>query len=133
MAAVTLHRTRYTSEGTFGVLYIDARPAVVTCEDPWQKNAKNKSCIPTGRYRVVPRFSVRHKDHWHVLNVPNRDLILIHTGNTINDTEGCILPGMEFGEVGGLPAVQRSREAMLKLRGLLPKEFWLSVIDGMPE
>lgn len=133
MTTAHLHRTRSTPEGTFGVLYLDTRPVCVTCELPWKNNRKDESCIPAGRYRCVPHNGPRFSNTWEVTGVPKRDAIVLHAANTIKELRGCVAPGMEFGELNGLPAVLRSQAAMIKLRSLLPKEFWLSVIDGVPE
>ena len=51
-------------------------------------------CIPKGTYPIVmamsPHFGVVLP---HVQNVPGRSNILLHWGNTISDSEGCILCG----------------------------------------
>jgi Steigviridae/Suoliviridae L,D-carboxypeptidase/transpeptidase len=63
------------------------------------------SAIPPGLYLISllpsPKFE-SSTDPWvqqyaaeipHVLGIPNRSNILIHWGNTVADTEGCILVG----------------------------------------
>jgi hypothetical protein len=62
-------------------------------ELPWKDNERNISCIPDGRYPIVPRFSERFKNHLHILNVPSRDLILIHEANFVHQLRGCIAVG----------------------------------------
>ena len=52
-----------------------------TLELPYLMNIQNISCIPIGLYTVVPRYSEKYKNHFHVLDVDNRDHILIHVGN----------------------------------------------------
>ena len=122
-----LTRVCSTSKGTFGVLSENGVPLCLTCEEPWKANQRLVSCIPTGIYKVISRFSVKHKNHWHIQNVPGRDLILIHAGNTINDVEGCIIVGRSFGLSAGLPAVMQSQEAMQILREKLPDTFDLEI------
>lgn len=126
---ITLHRIAQSDKGTFGVLVKDNIPLCVTCEDPWKDNAIGESCIPAGTYHCLPHNGTRYKDVWRLMNVPNRSAILIHAGNTIADTKGCILVGRHFGELGGYPAVLSSRNALQELRQVLPDDFDLEIIN----
>lgn len=63
-----------------------------TIELDWKNNAKNISCIPKGIYSVNEHMSQKFKSTIIVNNVPNRSGILIHSGNTYLDIQGCILP-----------------------------------------
>lgn len=68
--------------------------ACVTLEPPWKNNQPKVSCIPAGVYEVVITLSPRFgRPMPHLLNVPNRTEIECHYGNTVSDTEGCILVG----------------------------------------
>lgn len=133
MSDFILRRTASNPKGTLGYLVKDGTTLCVTCEEPWKNNARRESCIPAGRYKVVKRVSPKFGHHWLVMGVPSRSLILIHTGNTIKDTEGCILVGKEFSVIDGLPAVTESRATMEALRAKLPDQFWLTVIDWTPQ
>lgn len=93
--------------------------ACVTCELGWKANAHKISCIPPGTYTLALHQSDKFGNVWQLLNVPNRDEILIHSGNTVLDTEGCILVGKTFGRVYGFPAVLQSRLTFKKLMNLL--------------
>jgi hypothetical protein len=64
-----------------------------------------ETCIPSGEYclglrtvggldaRYSKRFADIHMGMLHVLDVPNFKYILIHCGNTDEDTAGCLLLG----------------------------------------
>ena len=69
-----------------------------TLENPWLDNQRNISCIPEGEYKVRLRLARESasRDYLHLLvqDVPNRDWILFHRGNTAKDTRGCILVGL---------------------------------------
>lgn len=126
---VRLKRVRSGPDGTFGELYVGGKQVCVTCEDPWNDNKPGVSCIPAGGYWVGPHTGSRFKNVWEVLDVPGRSAILIHNGNTIRDTQGCILVGAQFGELNGLPAVLYSIGTLVNLRKALPGRFWLEIED----
>ena len=65
-----------------------------TLEDSWHDNARNVSCIPEGTYLCPIAYSNRFQRLMpRLLDVPGRSGILIHSGNTEANTEGCILVG----------------------------------------
>ena len=107
-----LIRDTFTEESTIGRLFINGELFCDTLENPWKDNQRNISCIPKGEYNVrlrLPRESAT-RDYIHLLvkEVPNRDWILFHRGNTAKDTRGCIL----VGQGSKHNAVQNSRLAM---------------------
>ena len=90
-------RDTFTENSTIGKLYLNGEQMCDTLENPYLDNQKNISCIPAGEYKVrirVARESAT-RDYLHLLvqDVPNRDWILFHRGNTSKDTSGCILVG----------------------------------------
>ena len=90
-------RDTFTENSTIGELFINGERFCDTLEKPWLNNQRNISCIPAGQYKVrlrLPRESAT-RDYLHLLvqDVPNRDYILFHIGNTAKDTSGCILVG----------------------------------------
>lgn len=89
---LVLERTYY-DDGTNGVLYADGKAICHTIELPWEKNKPCVSCIPEGTYTLVRRISKHHQFHLHLLDVPGRELILIHKANdAARDLRGCIAP-----------------------------------------
>lgn len=129
-ATLILTRVCSSDKGTFGVITHDNIPLCVTCEDPWNDNRRNISCIPTGTYTCLSHSGAKYKDVWTVTNVPNRDGILIHQGNTTNHTEGCILVGRGFFDMGGTPSISDSRITLDMLRQKLPDSFNLTIREA---
>ncbi len=84
---------------TIGALYIDGKYFCDTLEDrvrdlEKEKKVPGETAIPAGTYRVVVNVSPRFKRRLpRLLDVPGFDGILIHRGNTPEDTAGCILVG----------------------------------------
>ena len=111
---LVLNRIADTPYGTFGNLRGDGL-SLWTIEDSWAENRNNVSCIPLGRYVVARTVTPHHGNTFEVLSVPNRTAVLIHSGNTHFDTEGCILPGLRLGIVNDLWAVKDSALAYEKL------------------
>lgn len=103
---------------------LNGLPLCVTLEDPWNDNKKNVSCIPAGIYKCVRHNGTKYKGVWRLENVPDRSAILIHQGNTINDTEGCILVGQKFSPTGGILS---SVLALNDLRDILPENFTINI------
>lgn len=122
-----LTRVCSSEKGTFGVLTYNGEPLCVTCEDPWNDNKTSISCIPVGDYSVEKFNGNRFKDVWEIKNVPGRSVILIHGGNTIDDTHGCVLVGRSFSKLGNLPSVMQSQDCLTELRSKLPDKFKLTV------
>ena len=122
MRHLRLVRVTEYNGATLGVLTIDESPEMMTLEDPWHLNERNISCIPEGRYTIVPHKSPKFGSTYLVENVTERSHILIHAGNTAKDTSGCILVGLQFGELNNEPAVLASRSAFLKFMGLMDGE-----------
>lgn len=130
MTHIYLHRFKQDDQGTFGIMTLQGKvPLCLTCEDPWNDNKKNISCIPEGVYQCRPHSGAKYKNVWWVENVPMRSAILIHQGNTIKNTEGCILVGNRLGTVGGRPAVLNSVTTLNMLRNTLPDNFTLHITN----
>ena len=103
-------------------------PVCYTLENPWLGNQEHVSCIPEGRYRVLPYSGDKYKNVFKLSPVIDRTDILIHVGNYEKNTQGCLLPGMSIGETKeGEPAVWSSSEAMEKIKLKYPEGFYLEV------
>lgn len=115
---ITIDRKYKKSTYTIGKLYVNGKYFCDTLEDKDRSlnqdmteeqvrkiKVKGKTAIPTGTYKVTlnvqsPKYKA--KSTWYsynkgymprILNVKGFDGILIHSGNTEFDTEGCILVG----------------------------------------
>lgn len=108
---VELVRLEESAEGSFGVLRVSKRVTCVTLEPPDMENAVGRSSIPAQQYRCVRHASPRFGETFAVRDVPGRSAILLHPGNTAQDTAGCILLGERFAPLDGRPAVRGSRAA----------------------
>jgi hypothetical protein len=84
---------------TIGVLMVDGEKFSDTLEDKVrdlksEKKVYGETAIPAGKYKVVMSMSSKFKRVMPYLeNVPQFTGIMIHPGNTIKDTLGCILVG----------------------------------------
>lgn len=125
-----LRRDVHADNFTLGKLFIDDDPMYYTCEDAVrEKKIPGQTAIPVGRYKVIVSFSQRFQKHLPLLlDVPNFSGVRIHSGNTKEDTEGCILIGIGRTTNG----VKQSRLAMADFMprleyGLLNGDVWLAV------
>lgn len=130
-----LKRTVLTPKFTQGELYIDEKYFCDTLEDTNRDSNKNgkfdngevkvfgETCIPYGSYQIEmiisPKFSPRYGGRKvpHIKNVNSFENVLIHSGNTVKDTEGCILVGQKSGE--GI--ISNSKNTLFKLLDILDK------------
>lgn len=113
-ANLLLIRDTFTDKSTIGKLYFDGEFYGHTLELPWKDNEKRVSCIPKGVYEVKKRHTEESKykyEHLHILDVEDRELILMHIGNYPKNSKGCIL----LGNTRALNFVGESRKAFYKL------------------
>mgnify|MGYP000975645371 CR=1 FL=1 len=104
---IDLHR-KYKKDGyTIGKLSINGKSICDTLEDTdreltsdmseeeiKKRKVFGKTAIPVGEYKVVMTYSNRFKKQMPLLlDVKGFSGIRIHSGNTAEDTEGCILCG----------------------------------------
>lgn len=121
---VLLERFAYSPMGTFGRLMFPEFQCY-TVERPWLDNKVRESCIPEGEYKLLlGRYNNGGYDAYEIMDVPDRTLIKIHIGNTIDDVIGCVAPGKTLGTVNGKWGVKSSR--------LTFQEF-MRGMDGIPE
>jgi hypothetical protein len=157
---VLLVRHAYMSAVTLGRLYVGSL-TLATLEEPWiaspfgpggqrREVGKQESCVPDGKYELQPHDTLKHPNTWALSNpmlgvwhysVPpgltyGRAAILLHTGNTTADIEGCILVGLRHGRIEGVDAVLESRMAFAQLQarlGTSPHSLQIRPLAGTEE
>lgn len=112
---IEIRRIETKHDATVGVLTVDGEIMGYTLELPWRGNQRNVSCIPAGEYVCRRVDSPRYGSTYEVCDVPGRSHILVHLGNTVNDTQGCILVGLQTGWLYEDRAVMSSRIAVNNL------------------
>lgn len=103
---------------TIGVLTINGDILCYTLELANNNNERNISCIPLGSYVCKRVTSHKFGNTFEITGVEGRDNIMIHKGNTWNDTTGCVILGNVVGWLNNDRAMLGS--------GLAWKEFELA-------
>lgn len=120
---ITVKRLRNNGDTTIGEMYIDDVFVGNTLEDqPNTKKIYAETRIPAGTYEVKfrkegkfhqqysERFKEFHVGMLHITNIPGFEYVLIHVGNTDEDTAGCLLVGVANGWV-----LEKSTETYKKI------------------
>lgn len=126
MKKLTLTRIAKRADYTIGILEDENGSKICDTLEPTWRNYKGgelkvpkKSAVPEGTYPVVVTKSRRFGRYLPLLvGVPGFEGIRIHSGNTSDDTEGCILVGQNL-MVG---KVLWSRITLEKLMRLIENE-----------
>lgn len=133
---LVLRRIDMSDKGVFGHIFDDdGKIIAATCERPDNGN-KPMGCIPVGIYKVTQFDSPRMGRDFLLHDVPGRAMVEIHAGNTIKDTEGCILIGtgfsqIEYGEDKGVRAVIYSRSTLATMLKTYPDGFDLEIMEDI--
>jgi hypothetical protein len=106
----------------------------VTTELPWRANRVRRSCIPPrpGKeisYEVEPHMSPRFGQTLWVRGVTGRSEILLHAGNYVSDTVGCILVGKDFDDLDrdGITDITASQVSVSHLTELVDEPTELTI------
>ncbi|MDE1326062.1 DUF5675 family protein [Vibrio aestuarianus] len=100
---IKLTRKWQTLESTIGEYFIegtDIKGYILEEKGPDTTESGKEQRIPEGEYALELHYGRRFKGVLKLYNdsVPKSRAILIHTGNTARDTEGCLLPGKTKGK-----------------------------------
>lgn len=126
MKTLTLTRIAKRADYTIGRLEDENGVKICDTLEPTWRDYKGgelkvprKSAVPEGTYPVVVTKSWKFGKYLPLLvGVPGFEGIRIHSGNTVNDTEGCILVGQNL--IKG--KVLLSRLTLEKLMRLIENE-----------
>ena len=126
MKTLTLTRIAKRADYTIGRLEDENGVKICDTLEPTWRDFKGgelkvprKSAVPEGTYPVVVTKSWKFGKYLPLLvGVPGFEGIRIHSGNTVNDTEGCILVGQNL--IKG--KVLLSRLTLEKLMRLIENE-----------
>ena len=111
MSEIILRRLEDDGCCTIGRL-ITPSTELFTLERPWLGNERRVSCIPTGRYKLWNRYYNRGGyEAVEITDVPDRSYILIHVGNYVKNSLGCVLLGRSITRMNEELAVTHSRAA----------------------
>ena len=132
MEEITLQRLDEGKQQITGEIIRGGEVVAKTIELAWKNNARRTSCIPVGAYTVIKRKSNKYGNHFHVLNVPGRDMILIHSGNYYSDSLGCIIVGAGFAHINSdnLIDLYDSKITLRKMFTAFPDRFKLLIKNG---
>lgn len=100
--------------GTFGVLKLNKSVFCVTLEPRDELNAPFISSIPAQQYLCKRIMSPKFGNTWEVTNVPEREDVILHPGNLVIHTEGCIVLAEHYGKLRGNRAVLNSGKTFEK-------------------
>ena len=136
--SLVLERNKSTLHSVTGkLLLLDNKNNLIlqlqTLERPWVFNERKISCIPSGTYLVKRHISPKFGQCFKIQDVKGRSDILIHSGNVVKDTLGCVLVGLTSGTVddSDTAMVYSSRKAMAVLLALIDKEIVLQISNGL--
>ena len=135
---MTLRLVREPSIGgtTLGCVFIDGHFACFSLEDQLREipgqpvtawKVAGGTAIPAGRYRVLVTESPRFGRPLPLLvAVPGFEGVRIHPGNTVADTEGCILVGRDR-QPGRVLQSRVAFDALFAQIAAAPDPVWASL------
>lgn len=125
---ITVDRFKSDDDATVSNISVDGAVVCFGLEDEYREEKLAKETrIPAGEYTVGVRtegrfhgnysrkFPDMHRGMLHILDVPGFTYILIHIGNTDENTDGCLLVGLSAGLNDGELRVNSSKLAYEKL------------------
>lgn len=121
----------YLADRTLGSLYDGDTVIAKILELPWLENKRAVSCIHEGVYRVIkqPPKADRPYTYFRLPKVEGRSGILMHIGNDVKHSKGCLLCGSRFANIeSDTPTLADSTAKMAWMALNMPDEFELEII-----
>jgi hypothetical protein len=126
-------RLEESEQGALGVLLLNNE---IFCYTLQPDRTDEHFYIPAGEY-VCRRFhGVKWPDTFEIIRpatngIDGHKYLLFHSGNTENDTEGCIIQGTSVGRLKGSRAVLNSvvtfKQFMARMEGI--ESFPITIVD----
>ena len=125
---------KQTEISTLSSLSIGSQFNCYVLEDGYRREkVKHETRIPAGRYeierRTVGKFyqnyrrRFKHISSLWIKDVPNYEYILIHIGNTVLDTSGCLLVGSDYKLTGNEYRIFGSTKTYRDLYSIISDHF----------
>ncbi len=141
---LTLHRVKFYPNRTNGQMYVNGEFFCFTLEDTVREvegkpveswKIKDETAIPVGKYKVTLEVSGKFGPDTMTINrVPGFQYIRMHSGNTENDTEGCIILGYKLAD-NGIIQSGTTRPAVADLKQVIRKaldageDCWITITN----
>lgn len=125
---IRITRIEESEQGTFGVMTICGQAFCVTLERPDELNKANISSIPAGQYICKKVSSPKFGKTFEITNVPDRSHVLMHAGNRIENTKGCVILAQYFGKLHGNRAVLNSGATFREFMEIMGGFIYLSLV-----
>lgn len=117
---ITVKRINKINDYTIGQMFIDDEYFCDTLEDTVrdltnvQDKIYGRTAIPAGTYSVILDYSGHFKKLLpHILDIPFFSGVRIHSGNDVEDTNGCILVG-SYHHAGYITESRVTMEKLMK-------------------
>ena len=122
MTNLYLRRIRAKGKSTIGFMYSSDRTVeCFTLEDAHNDpKVYGETRIPAGRYSLVLLMSAHfNRQMVYLVAVPNYTGVMFHSGNTVQDTEGCIIVGDEPVLGATIDTIKTSSACLARIQPLI--------------